>query len=173
MIDRERVSTNVLAEILGVTRETIRLRNKDGTLSAVSRGKYNLAEAVQAYISYCENGHQSGEAASVRQDVDYQRARKLKLENDRVEGRTLDVDEVHAVFAEAMILIRQRLVALPSRNDAELAGTSDRAEVRDIIEREVNATLANVAEGLQNMAGDNAANSSGTTSDQEDPGGMG
>lgn len=168
MIDPTRVGTKELSEILGVTRETIRLRKNDGTLTEVARGKYNLAEAVQAYLKYVDSGHKSEGLSKARLGVEEERARKLKLENDKAEKRTLDADEVCSVFASGLITFRQRLTAIPSRIDAELAGKSDRAEIRDILEGEHRRALKDCSTELQKLAGIGRLDTFGRATEIED-----
>lgn len=167
------IGTGDLARVLGVTRETVRLRKNDGTFEEVSRGKYDLAKTVQAYIAYVDRDRQSKEIASAKHDVEVERARKLKLENDRVEGSSLDADEVKGVFAQSFILLRQRMSAMPARMDAELAGTSDRIEVRDILERECDGYLRDCAAELEKLAGFGTTDEPVEAAGKEDAGGMG
>ena len=50
--DNTEVSTTELASILGVTARRVQQMAQDGTLIAVKRGSFNLADSVQRYINF-------------------------------------------------------------------------------------------------------------------------
>lgn len=138
-----------LAKVLGISTETIRLRKKEGVFVEVTAGRYNLFHSVQAYIHYIENGRQSGKTASVKSQVDKERARKLKLENDKVEELLLVSDEVREVFANAMVVMRTHIGALPDRLAPAVTGVDDQAENHETINKEVRQALENCCESLE------------------------
>jgi len=47
--------------------------------------------------------------------IDLQRERKLRLENDRAEGKLLDAKEVEAMVSALIIQARTRLLGLPTQ----------------------------------------------------------
>lgn len=152
-IDPTRVKTKDLAAILGVSPETIRLRERDGTFKTVGAGKYDLAVTVQAYIDYVKRNKASEAQASERMKVESERARKLKLENDIAERKMLPLDEVVAAFSGTLIVLRQHVSAISARVAALVAAESDETEIRQIIKKETDKALYACETGLQDLAG--------------------
>lgn len=152
-IDPLRVSTQDLASILGLTPETIRLRKNDGTLRDLGQGKYDLAVSVQAYIDYVVRGRAAESVASAKSITERERARKLKLENDRAVKDLLETEEVRSVFAETLVRLRQHVGAIGARLSGKLAGTSDETEIRQAVNEETTKALEDCFAGLQELAG--------------------
>lgn len=149
--DDEIVKTGKLAQVIGVTGETIRQRKKEGVLEEAVRGRYYLAKNVQSYIEYVANGRKTGELSAKKTQVEMERARKLKLENDKAEELLLEADEVREIFATSMITLRQHIEALPARLAPALTGKEDQAEVYEQIDKEVRQALETCARKLESF----------------------
>jgi len=135
--DLECVSGPVVAHVLGLSDRQVRNLTHDKVLVQVSKGKYDLAAAVQAYNAYSSDGHVS---LSARQAVYKQQERRLRLENDIREGAVLSRDHVNEVTGICMATVAQLCDALVGRlppavvgmTEARLIGAKVRTEVRAI-----------------------------------------
>lgn len=110
-----------VATLIGVSRETVRLRVKDGTLPGLNaEGRYDLAAAVQAFIRYqiAQALAQSGPGASdadQRERYDRLRADMVELDLAERRGETTTVDQLERRLGEACERAAARLKALPNR----------------------------------------------------------
>jgi len=172
-ITPEYVSTTELSKILGVARQTILSRKNDGVLKPVKGGNYNLYEAVPAYGRWLAQGKRTEKSASARSQVDIERARKLKLENDHAEKHLLDVDDVREVFGGTLIVLRQHISALPARLSPMLVGVDEVSRINEIIEKETRLALENCYHGLTDQAIAGGYDPAYSAAGQKDAGGMG
>lgn len=152
MIDPDRIKTKDLAHILGISPETVRQRQIQGTFRTVGPGKYNLAEAVQAWVKYQKNDRSSDAHAKARRAVESEKYRKLKLENDMLEGKSLPTEEVKSAFSQALIVLRQHVSAIGSRVAGSITSQSDEGIIRQTINDETEKALNACETGLQDLA---------------------
>lgn len=169
----EYVGTTDLSKLLGVTRQTITARKNDGVLKETSPGKYRLDESLQAYLKYVSRGRMTEKSASARSQVDIERARKLKLENEHAEKHLLDVDDVREVFGGTLIVLRQHISALPARLSPMLVGVDEVSRVNEIIEKETRLALENCYHGLTDQAIAGGYDPAYSAAGKKDAGGMG
>ncbi len=98
------VSSEKLSEILGLTDRRVRQLVEEGVLKDRGRGRakrFALPESVQAWGDYREKSaiERVGATANpARADFDFERARKLKLENDTSEALLIPTPEAVAAF---------------------------------------------------------------------------
>jgi hypothetical protein len=98
----------------------------------------NRAQAPKAQIIGADT------LAAAQRSATLERSRKLKIENDRTEGRLIDVDKASKLAFEASRTIRKAVQNIPSRIAAELAAESDPARVYSKLETALREAL-NVA----------------------------
>ena len=98
-IDATNVSSNYLAEVLGMTRHGISKLYAAGVLTqnGTARGKYNLYDAVPAYLNHLRENH--GETADVK--LKRQQELKLRLQNDKTEAGLVRITDAAQIFAAA------------------------------------------------------------------------
>ena len=101
-IDPTNVSSNYLAEVLGMTRHGVSKLYAAGVLTqnGIARGKYNLYDAVPAYLNYLRENH--GETADVL--LKRQQELKLRLQNDKTEAGLVRITDAAQIFAAAHLL---------------------------------------------------------------------
>ena len=73
------------------------------------------------------------------------RAAKEQMERAEMEGRLVDADEVERSAFEQARALRTKILAVPDRLSAELAGATDSREVHSILLEELRACLAELA----------------------------
>lgn len=69
------VTTTELALILGITGRRVQKLTQDGVLTAVSRGKFVLSDAVQAYIGSISRGGLTKEEAEEAKKIERVKAK--------------------------------------------------------------------------------------------------
>jgi phage terminase Nu1 subunit (DNA packaging protein) len=81
-------------------------------------------------------------------------ARSAKMRADAEEGRLVDAELVAMQWANVGVLIRQGLQGIPSRLSAQLAATRNEAEIRRLLQREIDHALTALSDRLQNWSGE-------------------
>ena len=130
-IDATNVSTKDLAAILGMTRDGVTRLCRAGviTQNGIARGKYDLREAVPAYLNYLRENH--GETADVR--LKRQQELKLRLQNDKKEAELVNVNDAAQIFAAAHSLFVSLHEDALEGIAAEVAKTDLPRKVRKIL----------------------------------------
>ena len=150
------VTTTELALILGITGRRVHQLTQDGVLTTVSRGKFVLSDAVQAYIGSISRGGLTKEEAEEAKKIERVKAKaeatlktsKAKIaqaEAKELSGQMHRSEDVAAMTAELIYTIRGALMALPSRVAINAAALSDPAEVAEYMRGEVNQIAEEIA----------------------------
>jgi len=113
---KEIISTANLAQILNISDRQIRTLTEKGILTKLERGKYNLSDSVQSYLSYKIN-EVSGRLGSIKEE----RTRLIKLQADKVQfdldlarGKHLPFDLFVPTWQELIGAGRSKLLAVSS-----------------------------------------------------------
>lgn len=94
-----------------------------GYLVKAGRACYDLAGSVQGYIRFVrETEVKPASSTEARTDFDFERARKLKLENDEREAKLIDIDLAIGAVDLIVGMMRTDLAGVPARitEDVEL-----------------------------------------------------
>ena len=155
MGDAETVNGKQLARILGITAGRVSQLKTAGVLSTSgSPPTFDLAESVQAYISYSVDNAMSrapedsdAERKKLRAEADYKeaRARQEEIRLAELEGRMHSAEDVEAATTQLVYGVRSALLAIPGRVSVDAAGRSA-AEVSEIVRREVCAALEDLSQ---------------------------
>jgi hypothetical protein len=101
------------------------------------RGHWNLLQVIPAYIKYKIGGR----VESSRAKLTDQQERKLKIANDKAEGKLIETSDASGVFSEYASAFRAGATALPGRVATQLAGIKNPTEVRRILNDEIDDLL--------------------------------
>ena len=145
-INPTNVSSNYLAEVLGMTRHGVSKLYAAGVLTqnGIARGKYNLYDAVPAYLNYLRENN--GETADVL--LKRQQELKLRLQNDKTEAGLVNVSDAAQVFALAISIFRSVHEEVFEGIAAELAKTDKPHEVITILKDRFNQVGQAANDGL-------------------------
>lgn len=145
------VTATELAALFGCTARRIQQLAQDSIFVAARRGKYNLREAIAAWMDY-QRGDQGG-------DEDAEKARKARAEAKLKEAKA-DIEELRAkelkgdmhrsedvaAITEDMIYsIRSALIAFPGRVAVDAHDCETAAEVSDLLTKEVHKIMKELA----------------------------
>ena len=118
------VTTTELALILGITGRRVQQLTQDGVLTTVSRGKFVLSDAVQAYIGSISRGGLTKEEA--------EEAKKIERVKAKAEA-TLTVSYTHLRAHETdSYLVCRLLLEKKKKTQTERGGVTTRIEVREL-----------------------------------------
>ncbi|MHB0864745.1 hypothetical protein ACYCS5_26750 [Paenibacillus sp. SEL3] len=137
------VGTSEFAAIVGKTKQWIGQLTRDGVLTQVSRGKYDLAATVQAYIRHVTGATEEGKISFADEKAQHEQIKKeiamLELEEKRKNLHT--TADVQDAWGTLLVNFRERLTGLPPKLANQLAYLSDEKAIRVLLEDRINEAL--------------------------------
>jgi phage terminase Nu1 subunit (DNA packaging protein) len=106
--------------------------------------KAALARRDTLNADYVRNGASASSTASLtaaRARLTGDKARIVELQRKRLEGSLVAADEVEAVWAHQVAVVRTRLLAIPAKIAVSLGMATTAMERQDIVRREIHAAL--------------------------------
>lgn len=143
------VSTEQLANCLGITTRRVQLLAKENVVLKLRRGTYDLEKSVQGYIAYkLESLEESQEQKSldeIRADHERWKMRKTQLAVQLLEGKLHRAEDVERVWTQSAAAVRSRLLGIPVKAAPQVAGMEDAGEIQQVLQREVAEALNEIA----------------------------
>jgi terminase small subunit / prophage DNA-packing protein len=144
------VTTAELAGLFGVSSRTVQNLAGRGIAVRAGRGRYRLAESIQAYCAHLREvaagrGGEDGvfELTAERARLAKEQADGHALKNAALRGRLIEVQDVARHWADILRLVRAGVLAVPSRCQQRLAHLTA-ADVA-VIDRECRDALQEIA----------------------------
>ncbi|TDL50966.1 hypothetical protein E2R60_20695 [Paenibacillus dendritiformis] len=141
------ILTSEFAAIVGKSPQWIRQLTREEVLQQVSRGKFILGEAVQAYIKHVEGESSDGKISYRDEKAEHERIKKeiamLELEEKRRNLHT--TEDVQHAWGMLLVEFRRSLAGLPPKIANELSYMTDAREIRILLEGKINAALQQLA----------------------------
>lgn len=150
--DPRNATANDVAGLCGISLMTLHTLTQSGDIPRKSNKKYDLQEAVRAYVRYVHHGKTKKGEAEATNTLRYEQHRKLKLENDIKEGRYILREDAKNIALELATATVTAVEALPGRYASELAGISDPALIREKILFEVRRLRKKLFEKVNKLA---------------------
>lgn len=149
-IDTE-VSTTELSSVLGVSARRVQQMAQDGTIVSVKRGKFNLSDSVQKYISFLSSKVKdvsSQERAKLEAELSSKKAKAIihVMEAQELQGKMHRAEDVAAMTEDLIYAIRGMLVSLPGRLAVDIVAVETPAEASEIIRKEVYKVMSELSE---------------------------
>jgi hypothetical protein len=142
------VDTDSLALILGIDDRSIRRLVRKDVLKRTKLG-FDLCESVAAFVAHREGiaakAAGTGDYGVARAAVYKERAAKMKLEREALEGSLVSAQEVRATWSAAFILARTRMLAIPSKVALRIAMMKTPAECQTLLNAEIREGLEDIA----------------------------
>lgn len=143
MDPRQLVSSKQLGEVLGLTERRVQQLEAESILINVGKGRnkrYRLADAVQAVLAKSEADARAAiaDASTSREMFEAERARKLKLENDKREALLVQTPSALAAIDVIVGHVAGALEQLPSQLSEDVG---ERRRIENVIDN-VRADLA-------------------------------
>ena len=151
--DKTEVTTSELAAIFGVTGRRIQQMTQDGVFQPVKRGKFNLKDAIAAWVDDRNSDAGSDEdmiKAKIDKAVSDARLKAAKADMEELKAKELKgqmhrSEDVQAITEDMIYTIRSGLMALPGRVAVDAFACESAAEVSDVITREVHKIMNELA----------------------------
>ena len=153
------VSVSVLSKFLKITERRIQILCKDGVLTKHRRGEYPLIENVHRYIDYInarvptDAGEIDGDELNVKLKQEKLRLTKYQANEQKVkaelaEKNVVNIEDVDLYLANIFSLMREKLLSIPDRVEAELIGETDTAVFSKKLTAEIKESIYQVCEGV-------------------------
>ena len=151
-IDPTNVSSSDLAVVLGVTRDAVSKLYATGVIrqNGVARGKYDLFDAVPAYLDHLRSNKGSDVGARLK----LAQERKLRLENDRAENDLVKTSDAAEIYRQACITFRSGATAIPKRLATKLSNATDPVVCRELLANEFSALSIEYEKMFRDFFGD-------------------
>ena len=141
----ESASATEIGRLLGVTARRIHQLAAEGTLpKPAARGAFQVADCVKAFVAYV-----SGREEPARARLARLRADLMELELRRKAGELVEVKAVRAALSAKARQVRTSLEGLTSRLAGELAAESDQVAAGQVLRREFDRVLEELAKPLE------------------------
>lgn len=144
-----------IAALLRLTERRVQQLSKEGVIPKAERGRYELAPAVQGYITYLQDRLAPRESDGDPDRIDYhvEKARKTKAEADmaemeaaRMRGDLVDALEMKNVLELVMSEVKTKLLNnAPTRIAARTKAEKKEAQIKAIAKEEIAASLQALA----------------------------
>lgn len=147
------VSTDVMADLLGYTRQRINQLVKEGVLEKKAPGRFFLKQNIKKYIEFLKTGQKSedeGEAHAQywEEKALHEKAKReiAELKLAKLKNRMHDAADIELVLTNMLVTFRNRILAIPQKVAPKIIGLTNLAEISDIINAELLEALKELSE---------------------------
>lgn len=141
------VPATELSKYIGVGTRQIRRLAEEGLIIKTSNGRYKLQESVYNYILNLKVNNQRIEKDEDL-DLDKEKAKHEKVKREMAElklalmnGSMHKSEDVRQVMVDMLANFKTRCLALPAKLAPYLINQTNRAEVQEILQKEMNQLL--------------------------------
>lgn len=145
--DSRLVKTGELAAIVGLTVRRVNILAKEGVIPRHSRGYFELAPAVRAYVDFLrKDGESEGTAATIQAEklrLTREQADKVAITNAQARGELVSIEDVQREWVAVAVDLRAKVLAIPTRVQARAALDQ---HVTGLIDSEIRLALEGIAD---------------------------
>ncbi|WP_342270482.1 hypothetical protein [Rickettsia endosymbiont of Orchestes rusci] len=152
-----------LAELFNLTERRIYQLTEEKIIPKASRNKYELKQALQAYVKYLQDLASSRNSTSEQKALKTRllaaQTEKAELELEVLKGKYMEVSEVEFEWGNLVLAFRSKMLVLPTklvRSLAEAGGNF--AEIERILETEIHDALLELSKYEPEEESDNGNN---------------
>ena len=146
------VTIEKIAKLLKLSERRAYQLAKDGIIIKTEKGKYNLEKSIAGYIDYIKPS--SKENITATEDAQAMlmkaKAKKAEIELGALERRYINADEVEKEWSEAMLIFRNKMLALPNKCASLVHVGQSPAKVFEIINTEIRNALFELSRECSN-----------------------
>lgn len=135
------VTTKIAADLLGYTPRRLQQLVGDGVIESVGRGRFRLKRLIQDHAAHLRRQIDEAREDDSDDAIKIERARKLRIENDREERILIETEEAIATLEDIVGTIRAELSGLPVRATRDM-------DLRKKLAKDVDGILERTIERL-------------------------
>ncbi len=150
--DHVEISTQSLCALAGVTPATLSAWQRRGLIAKNGRNRWPMKATVQALVKHYRETAEARTEADGGLDLKAEKARLareqadgLQLKNDELRRKLLPAEEVDTAWKAFCGLARFRLQQATASAVAKITGLSDPQAIRQLLEEEIHAALADLS----------------------------
>jgi phage terminase Nu1 subunit (DNA packaging protein) len=140
-------TTDELAELVGCTEQRLGQLVADGTISRTGRNEYPRV-AVSQYCAHLRKLAAGTAGAALTEDrsaLVRERTAVIKLQRETLAGTLIPVSEIEPAMLQVFAVLRNRLLAIPSKVAARLGMAKTTTDRQTIVRQEIHAALTEFA----------------------------
>ncbi len=142
------ITTSELGRVVGKTKQWINQLTRDGVLKQVDRGKYNLAESIQAYAEYISGGkEEDNKPRYIDHKTEHERIKseKAALELAQIRGEMHAAADVEEVMNNMLTAFRQKILSIPTKLAPQLTGMDDVNTIKSRLTKDLHEALTELS----------------------------
>lgn len=146
------VNTDVIAELLGFTRQRINQLAKESVLEKQAPGRFLLRKNIKKYIDYIRiNQTEDDESATAQyweEKALHEKAKRemAELNLARQRGHLHDAADVELVLTNMLVTFRNRILGTPQKVAPKIIGLTNLAEIVEVVNEELLEALTELSE---------------------------
>jgi phage terminase Nu1 subunit (DNA packaging protein) len=146
------VSTNQLASLLRLSAQRINQLAAANVLQKTARNKFNLAGSIASYIAHRERVISEerlgtvGTLQQARTELTEARAALVSIDLAERQRAVIPISEIEEGWAALMLVLRQHLLAVPTKLAPRLAAARSAVEMQGILRSEIHGCLQRIVD---------------------------
>lgn len=147
------VNTDVMADILGFTRQRVNQLAKDGVLDKQAPGRFLLHRNIKRYIDFLRTGQRTEKEDEAQADYWAEKAlhEKAKRETTEIKLAQLrnqmhDAVDVEMAVTNMLATFRNRILSIPQKVAPKIIGLDNLAEINEVINIELLEALLELSD---------------------------
>jgi hypothetical protein len=139
-----------LALLLGVTERRVTQLTTMGVLKKEARGAFDTVNSVHAFVAWREatiaKQHGLGAYGVARASVYQERAKKMRLEREELEGSLARLSDVQDTWVRLVTITKTQFLGLPTKAAPLLVNLKTPMQAQAILDPMVHEVLENLSE---------------------------
>lgn len=147
------VNTDVLADVLGFTRQRINQLAKEGILEKQAPGRFLLLRNCKKYVDYLRIGQVADEEEGATAQYWEEKALHEKAKREMAElklakqrNQLHDAADIELVLTNMLVTFRSRILGAPQKVAPKIIGITSLAEIMEVINTELLEALTELSE---------------------------
>lgn len=147
------VNTDVLASVLGFTRQRINQLAKDGVLEKQAPGRFLLLLNLKKYVGYLRVGQVAEDEEGATDKYWEEKALHEKAKREMAElnlarkrNQLHEASDVEFTLTNMLVAFRSRILGIPQKIAPKIIGLTSLAEIMEVINTELLEALTELSE---------------------------
>lgn len=147
------VSTDVMADLLGYTRQRVNQLAKEGVLAKTAPGRWPLADNIKRYLDFMKHGQRTDQEEEA--EIQYWEEKALhekakretaELKLAKMRNQLHDATDVELALTNMVVTFRNKILSIPQKLAPKIIGLDNLAEITEAINDELLEALTELSE---------------------------
>ena len=147
------VNTDVMAELLGYTRQRVNQLAKEGVLNKQAPGRFLLRQNIKKYVDYMRvnqvgEDEEGATAQYWEEKALHEKAKRemAELKLAKIKNQMHDAADIELVMTNMLVTFRTRILSIPQKISPKVIGVTNLAEISETINIELLEALTELSE---------------------------